>query len=437
MEWYEAGLLLIGVAIMLMAIGMPVAFVFIAVSSLGMVIFFPRMIGLKQLVANATSSITTFALIPIPLFLLMGELFFHTRVATRVFDAFDAILGRLPGRLSYLTVFGGTVFATLSGSSMGNTAMLGSLMVPEMLKRGYKKGMAFGPILGTGGLAMIIPPSALAVLYGSLAHIDIGKLLIAGLIPGVVLASFYILIIFFRVKFDPDAAPGYDVRKISLKEKIVLVSVNLLPMCAVIFVVIGLILFGIATPSEAAAFGVLGVLILATAFRSLTWEAIKASIYGTLKTTGMIFLIIIGSSTFSQVLAISGATSGILNWVTSLNVEPMLVALTLFLIVLFLGMLMEQISIMMLTIPIFVPLAPTLGFDLVWFGVIMLLALEVSLITPPFGLGLFVLMGVAPKGTTLWQVSAAAFPYVLATIGLVLLLMWQPTIATYLPNTMQ
>ncbi len=437
MEWYEAGLLLIGVAIMLMAIGMPVAFVFIAVSSLGMVIFFPRMIGLKQLVANATSSITTFALIPIPLFLLMGELFFHTRVATRVFDAFDAILGRLPGRLSYLTVFGGTVFATLSGSSMGNTAMLGSLMVPEMLKRGYKKGMAFGPILGTGGLAMIIPPSALAVLYGSLAHIDIGKLLIAGLIPGVVLASFYILIIFFRVKFDPDAAPGYDVRKISLKEKIVLVSVNLLPMCAVIFVVIGLILFGIATPSEAAAFGVLGVLILATAFRSLTWEAIKASIYGTLKTTGMIFLIIIGSSTFSQVLAISGATSGILNWVTSLNVEPMLVALTLFLIVLFLGMLMEQISIMMLTIPIFVPLAQTLGFDLVWFGVIMLLALEVSLITPPFGLGLFVLMGVAPKGTTLWQVSAAAFSYVLATIGLVLLLMWQPTIATYLPNTMQ
>ena len=437
MEWYEAGLLLIGVAVMLMAIGMPVAFAFIAVSSLGMVIFFPPVIGLKQLVANATSSITTFVLIPIPLFLLMGELFFHTRVATRVFDAFDAILGRLPGRLSYLTVFGGTVFATLSGSSMGNTAMLGSLMVPEMLKRGYKKGMAFGPILGTGGLAMIIPPSALAVLYGSLAHIDIGKLLIAGLIPGVVLASFYILIIFFRVKFDPDAAPGYDVRKISLKEKIVLVSVNLLPMCAVIFVVIGLILFGIATPSEAAAFGVLGVLILATAFRSLTWEAIKASIYGTLKTTGMIFLIIIGSGTFSQVMAISGATSGILNWVTSLNVEPLLVVLTLFLIVLFLGMLMEQISIMMLTIPIFVPLAQTLGFDLVWFGVIMLLALEVSLITPPFGLGLFVLMGVAPKGTTLWQVSAAAFPYVLATIGLVLLLMWQPAIATYLPNTMQ
>jgi len=437
MEWYEAGLLLIGVAVMLMAIGMPVAFAFIAVSSLGMVIFFPPVVGLKQLVANATSSITTFALIPIPLFLLMGELFFHTKVATRVFDAFDAILGRLPGRLSYLTVFGGTVFATLSGSSMGNTAMLGSLMVPEMLKRGYKKGMAFGPILGTGGLAMIIPPSALAVLYGSLAHIDIGKLLIAGLIPGVVLASFYVLIIFLRVKFDPDAAPGYDVRKISLKDKIVLISVNLLPMCAVIFVVIGLILFGIATPSEAAAFGVLGVLILAAAFRSLTWEAIRASIYGTLRTTGMIFLIIIGSSTFSQVLAISGATSGILNWVTSLHVEPMLVMITLFLIVLFLGMLMEQISIMMLTIPIFVPLAETLGFDLVWFGVIMLLALEVSLITPPFGLGLFVLMGVAPAGTSLWQVATAAFPYVLATIGLVLLLIWQPSIATYLPNTMQ
>ena len=437
MEWYEAGLLLIGVVVMLMAIGMPVAFAFITASSLGMIIFFPPIVGLKQLVANSTSSITTFALIPIPLFLLMGELFFHTRVATRVFDAFDAILGRLPGRLSYLTVFGGTVFATLSGSSMGNTAMLGSLMVPEMLKRGYKKGMAFGPILGTGGLAMIIPPSALAVLFGSLAHINIGQLLIAGLIPGLVLATFYVLIIFFQVKFDPGAAPGYDVHHVSWRKRIVLISVNLVPMCGVIFVVIGLILFGIATPSEAAAFGVLGVLILALVFRSLTVEAIITSIYGTLKTTGMIFLIIIGSSTFSQVLAISGATSGILGWVTSINVEPILVMITLFFIVLFLGMLMEQISIMMLIIPIFVPLAETLGFDLIWFGVIMLLALEVSLITPPFGLGLFVLMGVAPQGTTLWQVSAAAFPYVLATIGLVLILIWQPMVATYLPNSMQ
>jgi len=437
MEWYVAGLLLIGVVIALMAIGVPVAFSFIAVSSFGMVLFFPPVIGLKQLVANSTSSITSFSLVPIPLFLLMGELFFHTRVATRVFDAFDALLGRLPGRLSYLTVFGGTVFATLSGSSMGNTAMLGSLMVPEMVGRGYKKSMAFGPILGTGGLAMIIPPSALAVLLGSLAHIDIGKLLIAGLLPGVLLAVFYVLIIFLRVKLDPEAAPGYDVRKISLREKIIMVSKNLLPMCLVIFCVIGLILFGIATPSEAAAFGVLGVLLLSLAFRSLSWEAIKASIYGTLRTTGMIFLIIVGSNTFSQVLAISGATSGILGWVATLNVEPMLIMLALFFIVLFLGMLMEQISIMMLTIPIFFPLAQSLGFDLIWFGVIMLLALEISMITPPFGLGLFVMMGVAPKGTSLAEVSRAAFPYVLGAIGLDFLLMWQPTIATYLPNTMQ
>ncbi len=437
MEWYEVGGLFIGMVIALMALGVPVAFAFLAVSAIGVMIVFPPLVGLKQLAANATAAVTKFALIPIPLFLLMGELFFHTGVAARVFDAFDALFGRLPGRLSYLTVAGGTVFATLSGSSMANTAMLGSLMVPEMTRRGYKRYMAFGPILGTGGLAMIIPPSALAVLLGSLARIDIGKLLIAGILPGFVLAAMYGVLIYTQVKLDPEAAPGYAVERVSLARKIRMVFTHLLPMGLVVFMVVGMILLGLATPSEAAAFGALGVVILAVIFRGLTWTAFQKSVTGALRVTGMVFLIITGSSTFSQILAASGATSGMVAWATDIQVAPLVFLFVMFVIVLFLGMLMEQISIMMLTIPVFFPLAQHLGFDLIWFGIIMLLALEISLATPPFGLGLFVMMGVAPRGTTLPEVSMAAAPYVGAAILLVVIMAFFPPIATFLPGLMQ
>ena len=436
MVWYEAGALLMGLVVGFMLLGMPVAFAFLGVSAIGMTLYMGFETGLKQLSANATNAVTVFVLVPVPLFLLMGELFFRTGLAGRVFDAFDRLFGRLPGRLSYLTVAGGTMFATLTGASMASTAMLGALMLPEMAKRGYKKHVAMGPILGTGGLAMIIPPSGLAVLLGSMARIDIGKLLIAGVLPGLLLAAMYVGVIYVQVRIDPDAAPQYAVESASLGEKLRLIATNILPMGVIIFMVIGLILLGVATPSESAAFGVLGVLFLAAAFGTLSVEAIRASLLNALKVTAMVFLIITGSSTFSQILALSGASSGMVRWSTGLEIEPILLLLVMFGILLFLGMLMEQVSIMMLTIPIFFPLAQALGYDLIWFGVIMLLALEISLATPPFGLGLFVLMGVAPKGTTLLDVAVAALPYVGCAILLVLILIAVPEIATLLPGLM-
>lgn len=437
MEWYDAFALMVGLGVLLMALTVPVSFAFFAVNIVGLIVFVDFDIGLKQLVANVTTSITSFTLVPVPLFLLMGELFYHTGVAVRVFDAFDALLGRLPGRLSYLTVAGGTVFAALSGSSMANTAMLGSLMVPEMTRRGYKKHMAMGPILGTGGLAIIIPPSALAVLLGSLARIDIGQLLIAGVLPGVLLAGFYALTIYVLVKLDPEAAPAYEVPAMRALERVRIVVVNLAPMGFVIFMVIGLILLGVATPSEAAAFGVLGVLIVSAGFGKLTWTAIVKSLQGTMKVTGMVFLIIMASSTFSQILALSGATAGLIDWATALEVSPTLMLAVMFVILLVLGCLMEQVSIMMLTVPIFFPLAQSLGFDLIWFGVIVMLSLEIGLITPPFGLGLFVLIGVAPKGTTLFEAAAAGLPYIACAVALVACLVAFPPIALYLPSLMQ
>ncbi|MHC0054724.1 TRAP transporter large permease [Actibacterium sp. D379-3] len=426
MEWYMAGALLLGTVVFLMALSVPVPFAFLLADVVGLVFLIGGDVGLKQLVANMTSSITHFTLVAVPLFILMGELFFHTGIASRVFDVFDKLLGNVRGRLSYLVISGGALFGALSGSSMANTAMLGSSLLPEMQRRGYKPHVSMGPIIATGGLAILIPPSALAVLLGSLARIDIGDLLIAGVVPGVMLAALFALVVFVSVRLDPDAAPQYVTARALWGEKIRLIVTDLLPMGIVVFMVIGLIVLGITTPTESAAFGVLGVLIVAVLFRALTWQAVAKSLTGAARVSGMVFLVILGSTSFSELLALSGASYGVISWATSLQVSPYTILAIMFLTLLFLGMLMESVSIMMLTVPIFFPLALSLGFDPVWFGILNLIALEIGLATPPFGLCLFVMLGVAPAGATLPQVSLAVLPYLLCTVLMVLLLVLFP-----------
>jgi tripartite ATP-independent transporter DctM subunit len=434
MEWYQALALLLGAIIVLMAIGMPVALAFLAANIIGAWIFMGGERGISQLLNNGLGSLTKFALVPIPLFLLMGEIFFHTGLGGRMFNAIDRLLGRLPGRLSYVTVLGGTGFSTLSGSSMGSTALLGSLMVPEMTQRGYKKHMSIGPILGTGGLAIIIPPSALAVLLATLAQIDVGALLIAGVLPGLVLACLYIGTIWLMTKIDPSAAPAYDVLPISVSAKLLMLVRDVVPMIGVMAFIVVMMINGIVTPSEAAAFGALGVILLAVAFRCLTFEALKKSVTGALRVTLMAYLIVFGSATFSQLLAFSGASSGLIAWATGYDLDPIYMLLVMFAVLLVLGMFMEQISMMLLTVPIFFPLALSLGFDPIWFGLIMLLALEISFTTPPFGLLLFVMKGVAPADTTMRDIYLAAIPFILCSLLLVALLIIFPPLALWLPS---
>ncbi len=434
MAWFEALALLIGSIMFLMALGMPVALAFLAANILGAWVFMGGEQGVVALLNNGWGALTKFALVPIPLFLLMGEIFFHTGLGGRMFSAIDQLLGRLPGRLSYVTVLGGTGFSTLSGSSMGSTALLGSLMVPEMTRRGYKRHMSIGPILGTGGLAIIIPPSALAVLLATLAQIDVGALLIAGIIPGLVLAAFYIGTIFLQTRLDPSSAPPYAVAKISFAKRIQLLLRDVVPMIGLMVVIVVMMINGIVTPSEAAAFGALGVLLLAVFYRRLTWQAIKASIRGALRVTLMAYLIVFGSATFSQLLAFSGASRGLIHWATSFELNPTYTLIVMFCVLLILGMFMEQISMMLLTVPIFFPLALSLGFDPIWFGLIMLLALEISFTTPPFGLLLFVMKGVAPSETTMRDIYISAVPFILCSLLLVALLILYPPLALWLPS---
>ena len=437
MEWYWAFAFLLGWVICFMALGVPVAFAFIATNFIAVYTFtgFDAN-ALIQVADNSTQLISRFTLGPVPMFILMGSLFFHTGLALKVFDGLDAIFGRLPGRLCYLTVAGGSIFSTLTGSSMANTAMLGSLMVPEMRRRGYSKQMSMGPILGTGGLAMIIPPSALGVLLAAIAEIDVGRLLVAGLLPGFTLAVLYAAMITLQLWRYPGSAPAYDVEPMRMGARLMLVTTNILPMGIVVFMVIGFIVLGIATPTEAAACGVLGVFIVAIGFRALSVRAVSTSVEATVKVGAMVFLIIMNSTVFSQMLAYSGASKGLIEWVTSYELHKFAVLFMMFCVLILLGMFMDATSMMLITVPIFFPLAGAMGFDLVWYGLFVLITIEMAGITPPFGLLLYVMLGVAPKGTTLIDVAKAAFPFLVCDAILILILVAWPNLALWLPNQM-
>lgn len=436
MTWPIALAVMIGTVLTLMGVGVPVAFAFIATNILCLYLFMGGPVGVAQMVTNFGDAVSMYALTPMPLFLIMGSLFFRSGLGDGVFKAIDLCIGNLRARLAYLVVLAGAVFASLSGSSLANTGMMGSAMVPEMLRRGYKPHMAFGPVLGAGGLAVIIPPSSLAVLLGSLAQIDVGALLVAGFLPGLLLTGMYIALITVQAAIDHDAAPQYDAPTATLREKVSAILANVVPMGVIVFLVVGTIILGFASPTESAALGCLGVIGLLLAYRRFSWGVVWKSLDDAMKVTGMTFLIIAASTTFAQVLAFSGASNGMIEWFISFNWSPYGMLAVMVGVILLLGMFMDQLSMMLITLPIFIPLAKSLGFDPVWFGLILLLSYEIGFTTPPFGLLLFVMLGVAPQGTTLWTVARAALPYILCTVGLVVLIILFPWIALWLPRLM-
>ncbi|MEK6245313.1 MAG: TRAP transporter large permease subunit [Pseudomonadota bacterium] len=434
MDWYWAAAILFGLAIALMMLGIPVAIAFFATNIVAAILFMGGGQGIAQVINNGFGAMTTFALVPIPMFLLMGELFYHTGLATKCFNAADKLLGNVRGRLAYVTLIGGTAFAGPAGSSMGACALLGTLMVPDMMKRGYNKYLSIGPIMGVGGLAVIIPPSALTVLLATLGRTDVGDLLIAGIVPGLLLALMYGVLIWTWTMIDPGAAPAYVADPVSRREKVRLFFVDVIPMVAIIVFSVIIMIVGWCTPTEAAALGAVSVVALAACYGSMTWKAFVRSVEGALRVTVMSFLIIFGSATFAQVLAFTGASSGLMNWALGFDLTPMGMLMVMIGVILFLGCFMDQLSMMLLTAPIFFPLAKSLGFDLTWFGLIMLLALEIGYTTPPFGLLLFVMKGVAPPGTTMRDIYLAGMPFIACVMLLIALIIVFPPLATWLPG---
>ena len=417
--------------------GMPIAFAFLLVNIIGIFIWWGGISGIEGLILSINESVTNFSFLPMPLFVLMGSIMFHSGLGSNMIYALDKWLGRLPGRLSLLAVGGGTLFATLSGSGMASVAMLGSTLVPEMEKRGYKKPMTVGPVLGSGGLAIMIPPSNLGVIFGALALISIGKILIAIIIPGFLMAVLYATYIVVRCKFQPHLAPPYDVSRFRLAEKLLSTVRDILPLGSVVFMVIGLIFLGVATPTEAAATGSLTTFILAAAFRRLSWVVVKQATLSAIRITAMVFLIITAATAFSQILAFSGASKGLIALILGVPVPPLVVILGMMVVLWMLGMFINTVPIMMITIPIFMPIVNTLGFDPVWFAVLFLLNMEMASTSPPFGLMLFVMKGIAPPDTTMGDCYRGALPFLGSDLIVLLSIVFFPTLALWLPGLMR
>jgi len=436
-EWWSVLLILWASFLILLMAGVPVAFSFLLINTIAAFIFIGGEAGLRQIILSVFDSISKFTLLPIPMFIIMGEVMFITGVAPEMMTTLDMWVGRIPGRLGILAVLGGTLFATMSGAAIAGVAMLGSVLVPEMQKRGYKKEMSLGPILGSGGLAVMIPPSALCIVLGALADISIGKLLIGIIIPGLLMAFCYASYIIIRCILQPHLAPPYDVKSTSLAEKLKATSRDILPLAFVVFAVVGTIFFGIATPSESAAAGALACFILAFLKGRLNWKSAKISIANALQITVMIFMIFAGAIVYSQVLAYTGATRGLVSLVKGLTWHPLGILAGMQVLLLLLGMFLEPVSIMMVTLPVFMPITRVLGFDPVWFGVIFLLNMEMAVTTPPFGLGLFVMKGVAPSGTRMGEIYKAGLPFLVCDALVIISMILFPQLVLWLPALMR
>ncbi len=418
----------------LFVIGVPVAFAFLFINIIGVYLLWGGWSGINQLVLSIYRSVSSFSLLPVPLFILMGELMFRAGMAPKMMDVLDKWLGRIPGRLSLLAVGGGTLFSTLSGSAMAGCAMLGSVLVPEMEKRGYDKAMSIGPVIGSGGLAIMIPPSALGVLLASLSRISVGGMLMAIIFPGIIMALLYAVYIVVRASLQPHLAPAYEIGQVPIAEKLLLTLKYVLPLGTIIFLVIGLMFIGVATPTESAALGALGCFVLMFIYQGWNWEVIRSAVSSTLRITTMMFMIMTGAMAFSQILAFSGASSGLVSLAGSVDLPPIMILIFMQIILLFLGIFMEPLTIMMVTLPIYMPIVKALGFDPLWFGVIMLINMEMATTTPPFGLVLFVMKGVAPQDTLMGDIYRAALPFLFCDLVAMVLIIVFPSLALYLPS---
>ncbi len=434
MSWQAAAWLLLGGSTALMFLGLPVAFAFLAINLVGAAIFLGGDAGMMQLARNSVQSVTSFALTPIPLFILMGEVLFHTGLAVKVIDGVERLIREVPGRLAVIAVVAGTVFSAISGSTIATTAMLGSLMLPVMLARGYHPTIATGPIMAIGAVDMLIPPSALTVLLGSLSGISISKLLIGGIVPGLILSAIFVAYIVLRVKLQPELAPRTGFEEYHGWRRLQPFLQYVLPLVSIFVVVVGAMIAGWATPTECAALGAFATLFLAFLYRALTLRNLVQALRGTAGISGMILFIIVGATTFSQILSFSGASNGLAQTITGLGLPPLAVIAGMMLFLIFLGVFVEQVSMMMITLPIFMPIVQQMGVDLVWFGVMFLICMQLGLLMPPHGLLLMTMKGVAPPQVTMMHIFRAVIPFLAISIVVLALVFAVPAVATWLPG---
>ena len=436
MSWDAAAWLMLGGSTVLLFLGLPVAFSFLVINLVGALLFLGGEAALTQLARNSVGSVASSSLTPIPLFILMGEVLFHTGLAVKVIDGVERLIREVPGRLAVVAVVAGTVFSAISGSTIATTAMLGSLMLPVMLSRGYHPTMATGPLMAIGAVDMLIPPSALTVLLGSLSGISISKLLIGGVVPGLLLSLAFVVYIIVRVKLNPALAPAASFTEYHGWERLRPFVQYVLPLVSIFVIVVASMSAGWATPTESAAIGALFTMVLAFAYRALTFANLLKALRGTAAISGMILFIIVGATTFSQVLSFSGASNGLVELIGGLGLSPLAVIAAMMLLLIFLGLFVEQVSMMLITLPIYMPLVQKYGVDPVWFGVMFLICMQLGLLLPPHGLLLMTMKGVAPPQVRMSHIFQAVLPYIAMSLLMLALVFFVPAVAVWLPKVL-
>lgn len=415
----------------LLASGVWVAFSLLTVGFAGIVLFSSAPVG-KVLATTVWGASAEWSLAALPLFIWMGEVLFRSRLSDDLFSGLAPWLDRLPGRLTHVNILGCGLFAAVSGSSAATCATVGKVAIPELMQRGYDEKLVLGTIAGSGTLGLLIPPSIILIVYGVATEESIARLFIAGVVPGAVVIGIYMAYVMIWSLTHPGKTPAADIN-MSFKERI-WASRTLLPVVALIAGVIGSIYGGLASPTDAAAVGVALALFLAWLYGDLTWQVFVDGLLGATKTSCMIAFILAGAAFLSVSMGFSGLPRALAIWIDTLQLSPyaLLGALTIFFVVL--GCFLDGISIVVLTTAVILPMIEAAGIDRIWFGIYLVLVVEMSQITPPVGFNLFVLQGLT--GRNIIEIAIAALPFFLLLVLAVALLVAFPELALWLPRTM-
>ena len=385
---------------------------------------------LANIVWNNTSGSAMMAL---PLFVWMGEILFRSKISESLFRGLSPWMDSIPGRLVHVNILACTFFAAVSGSSAATTATVGKITVPELQKRGYDHDLSIGSLAGAGTLGFMIPPSMMMLVYGIIGDVSIGKLFIAGFIPGFMIAFLFSAYILIRCLITPSLAPrGED--RYTWKDRFLAIPA-IAPVVILVLFVLGSIYMGWSTPTEAGAIGVLGAFFFAALTRSLTWQVFKVSLMGTVKTSCMIMLIVMGASYLSNVIGYLGITRALTDYVTILKISPYTLIIILSILYLILGCLVDGFSMIVMTAPVVIPLVQAAKFDPIWFGIYLVLMIELAQVTPPVGFNLFVISGL--NNDSIGKIAKAAFPFFLLMLLATFLITVFPEIVLYLPNKMK
>ena len=421
----------ISVLLFFLGSGIWVALSMVGVSAIGMIIFTTRPVG-DAMATTIWGTSSSWTLTALPLFVWMGEILFRTKLSENLFKGLSPWMQKLPGGLIHVNVVGCALFAAISGSSAATVATVGKMSIPELRKRNYPEKILLGSLAGSGTLGLLIPPSIILIIYGVAVQESIAKLFIAGIIPGIMIALIFMSYVIIWSLINKKEMPKI-LEEYSFLEKIKR-SKQLLPVILLISAVIGSIYTGIATATEAASLGVIGALILSYFQKSLTFKTFRSSLLGATKTSCMIAFILAGSTFLSLAMGFTGLPRNLALWIQDMDLSPYILILVLMIFYIILGMFLDGISAVVLTMAIIEPMIRQAGFDMIWFGIFLVIVVEMAQITPPVGFNLFVLQGMANKD--MGYIARSAFPLFLLMILAVILVVIFPEIALWMPEKM-